>query len=794
MARARPAAQRHDAGHRAGDAVGQRLGHVAHGRGQAAVGEVRQRCRAKPSFGGSDGSRHGRRRRDAGRAGLRKAGPDGWPACGDRWSAPRRCCPCCRRPGRRRRSRRVRPERLLSASCRRARQRPTGAPRASAAMSRRGTPLGLRALAPGAPARVDPALAPGLDAATDHGVACPEAAFQTLTKRAMAVNETRTSRTQSTGTKMTAAQEGDAEQEHALAPLHEAALGREPERLRLGPLVGDERGHRQDGHGQQRQVAVAPVRPGTRRTPNMRTASATRSVTESKKAPRTDAVPAALATGPSNRSCMPGDDQEDDGEVQVARRHQHGRDRGRHQAGRGEHVSGDAMAVECLADRTGGPVDGSSPTTVEHEAPRRRGPGGRVGVRGAASKSLPSVRREDGANPGCAAVRPTPRPPRNSLPGRPLGSGGPVGSDHDRRERGSVIERRAPDPPLTQQSRSSSEPCDLSHCPHSTTTYEDTLSTLRSTSADRRSSPSPRWGPSSTTGARPGRRRLEPTVVKAVETDFHIASSKNSFGPGKYAFVAQNKGQTTHALEITGPGLQAWPPRRTSAGPEREAHGDLQEGRLRRLLPVPGHKAAGHERQPQGRDRPARPRRAAATTTTASGVRSAVSVRWHCGLRAHGAESPAGGARARVRQSTRRRVRCGPDSDLVPSPAGNPTGATRRRAALRIACARRSGAAVHSAVRRTAPRNSHGLVTARSTDGGPGATRPDRYPQRRPRRPSRRRQDHARRGAAGRHRVHRPAGIGREGHAPSWTSSPRRWRASSPSRPAWPPSRSTGSR
>ena len=39
--------------------------------------------------------------------------------------------------------------------------------------------------------------------------------------------------------------------------------------------------------------------------PNMRTASATRSVTESKKAPRTDAVPAALATGPSNRSCMP---------------------------------------------------------------------------------------------------------------------------------------------------------------------------------------------------------------------------------------------------------------------------------------------------------------------------------------------------------------------------------------------------------------------------------------------------------------------------------------------------------
>src|SRR6202046_5735187 len=39
--------------------------------------------------------------------------------------------------------------------------------------------------------------------------------------------------------------------------------------------------------------------------PNIRTASAMRSVTESKKAPRTDAVPAALATGPSNKAGMP---------------------------------------------------------------------------------------------------------------------------------------------------------------------------------------------------------------------------------------------------------------------------------------------------------------------------------------------------------------------------------------------------------------------------------------------------------------------------------------------------------
>ena len=44
--------------------------------------------------------------------------------------------------------------------------------------------------------------------------------------------------------------------------------------------------------------------------------------------------------------------------------------------------------------------------------------------------------------------------------------------------------------------------------------------------------------------------------MKAVETDFHIALSKSTFSPGRYTFVAKNKGQTTHALMITGPGLK----------------------------------------------------------------------------------------------------------------------------------------------------------------------------------------------------------------------------------------------
>ncbi len=71
-----------------------------------------------------------------------------------------------------------------------------------------------------------------------------------------------------------------------------------------------------------------------------------------------------------------------------------------------------------------------------------------------------------------------------------------------------------------------------------------------------------------------------PTVVKAVETDFHIALSKSTFSPGRYTFVAQNKGGVTHSLEITGPGLSDAKAEEHRARPEHEADRDLQEGRL----------------------------------------------------------------------------------------------------------------------------------------------------------------------------------------------------------------------
>ncbi len=66
----------------------------------------------------------------------------------------------------------------------------------------------------------------------------------------------------------------------------------------------------------------------------------------------------------------------------------------------------------------------------------------------------------------------------------------------------------------------------------------------------------PASSPSAGLAAAPAGASSQPTTVKAVETDFHIAFSKKTFAPGKYTFEAINKGHTTHALQITGPGLK----------------------------------------------------------------------------------------------------------------------------------------------------------------------------------------------------------------------------------------------
>ena len=83
------------------------------------------------------------------------------------------------------------------------------------------------------------------------------------------------------------------------------------------------------------------------------------------------------------------------------------------------------------------------------------------------------------------------------------------------------------------------------------------------------------------------------TKVKAVETDFHIALSKKSFTAGKYVFNAVNKGQTTHALMITGPGIKMAMTKDISPGQSATLAVTLKKGAYDIDCPIPGHKALG---------------------------------------------------------------------------------------------------------------------------------------------------------------------------------------------------------
>ncbi len=83
------------------------------------------------------------------------------------------------------------------------------------------------------------------------------------------------------------------------------------------------------------------------------------------------------------------------------------------------------------------------------------------------------------------------------------------------------------------------------------------------------------------------------TTVKAVETDFHIALSKKTFTAGRYVFVVVNKGQTTHALAITGPGLSNATTKNIQHGQTTRLTVTLKKGAYDVFCPVPGHKALG---------------------------------------------------------------------------------------------------------------------------------------------------------------------------------------------------------
>jgi uncharacterized cupredoxin-like copper-binding protein len=93
--------------------------------------------------------------------------------------------------------------------------------------------------------------------------------------------------------------------------------------------------------------------------------------------------------------------------------------------------------------------------------------------------------------------------------------------------------------------------------------------------------------------AAPASASTSTTTVKAVETDFHIALSKTSFKAGKYVFNAVNKGQTTHALMITGPGIKMAMTKDIQPGQSATLAVTLKKGAYDIFCPIPGHKALG---------------------------------------------------------------------------------------------------------------------------------------------------------------------------------------------------------
>ncbi len=99
-------------------------------------------------------------------------------------------------------------------------------------------------------------------------------------------------------------------------------------------------------------------------------------------------------------------------------------------------------------------------------------------------------------------------------------------------------------------------------------------------------SPPPSWRPAASAST-------STTTVKATETDFHIALSKTSFKTGKYVFDAVNKGQTTHALMITGPGIKMAMTKDIQPGQSATLAVTLKKGAYDIFCPIPGHKALG---------------------------------------------------------------------------------------------------------------------------------------------------------------------------------------------------------
>ena len=77
------------------------------------------------------------------------------------------------------------------------------------------------------------------------------------------------------------------------------------------------------------------------------------------------------------------------------------------------------------------------------------------------------------------------------------------------------------------------------------------------------------------------------------ETDFKIALSKSTFAAGTYTFTIVNKGATTHALEIDGPGVSNGKSDTVAPGASTSITVTLQKGTYDVFCPVDDHRGLG---------------------------------------------------------------------------------------------------------------------------------------------------------------------------------------------------------
>lgn len=83
------------------------------------------------------------------------------------------------------------------------------------------------------------------------------------------------------------------------------------------------------------------------------------------------------------------------------------------------------------------------------------------------------------------------------------------------------------------------------------------------------------------------------TSVTVDETDFALALSVDSFSPGVYTFEITNDGDTTHALEVEGPGVEDVESDEIGPGESTSLTVTLEAGDYTIYCPVDGHKDMG---------------------------------------------------------------------------------------------------------------------------------------------------------------------------------------------------------